>query len=163
MVIKIIKNTKHGVVKITLDKKGLELYQQHVWTIAKFKHLKYLMRVTKNKSILFHRTLMGITKRNELVDHVNCDTLDNRIINLRLCTASQNLMNSRKRSNTTSKYKGVYFVKRLKRWSARIMSKSKRVHLGYFCSEHAAAIAYNIAAKKHFGEYANLNKIRKGA
>ena len=92
-----------------------------------------------------------------IVDHINGDTLDNRKQNLRICTQSGNCMNRRKGANKTSIYKGVTFLKSKKRWMAQIKTKGNRKPLGTFKTEDKAAIAYNIAAIKMFGEFARPN------
>jgi len=93
------------------------------------------------------------------VDHINGDNLDNRKKNLRLCTYAENNRNRKPLENKTSKYKGVGLNKnyKIKTWQARIVKNSKRYSLGYFKNEKEAALAYNQAAKKYFGEFAYLN------
>jgi hypothetical protein len=80
----------------------------------------------------------------------------NRSANLRLATIAQNNMN-KFCAKGTSKYKGVYFQRDLKRWRATITFKRKKSHLGYFENEIDAARAYDEAARKYFGEFAYLN------
>lgn len=94
-----------------------------------------------------------------IIDHINRNGLDNQRKNLRLATKTQNLRNSRKRRNTSSKYKGVSLYKRYNKWEANIRVNKKLLHLGFFDDEKEAAMAYNEAAKKHFGDFANLNII----
>lgn len=60
----------------------------------------------------------------------------------------------------TSRYKGVFWYARDKRWAAKIKVTGKQIHLGYFDDEEEAAQTYNEAALEHFGEYARLNEIR---
>jgi hypothetical protein len=92
------------------------------------------------------------------VDHVNHDGLDNRRDNLRLCTVSQNQGNSRKQNReTTSRYKGVSWHSRDRRWRAQIRYGKEKVHLGQFLSEEEAAYAYDRAARNRWGEFANIN------
>jgi hypothetical protein len=87
--------------------------------------------------------------------------LDNRRENLRICTIQQNIRNSRKwkTKEQTSKYKGVTWKKEKSKWRAYICVDRKQIHLSYYNSEAEAAKAYNIAAIKYFGEFANLNII----
>ncbi len=90
-------------------------------------------------------------------DHRNHDGLDNRRENLRLCTRSENMANQRKRSDGTSKHKGVCWHKDCHKWQAQIGVNRHVINLGYFDSEAEAARAYDAAAHKHFGEFACLN------
>lgn len=100
-----------------------------------------------------------------LVDHVNQDKLDNRRENLRLATRKDNEANKRKRrtqagGKTTSKYKGVTFMKdrpRRKPWRATITIDKKQKALGCYADEKEAAEAYDKAALEEFGEFAFIN------
>jgi hypothetical protein len=91
-----------------------------------------------------------------VVDHINGDGLDNRRSNLRLATVAQNAWNSKKR-NPRSGYKGVWFAKDKRLWRAAIVCNRKRIHLGYFKNKIAAAHAYDAAARKLHGKFANCN------
>ena len=112
------------------------------------------------KPILMHRLIMKAKEGYE-VDHINHDRLDNRRSNLRLCSHGNNKYNSSKRSTNTSGYKGVYRVAHISKWVARLQKDNKHHILGYFANKHEAAKAYNKGAKKHFGKYASLNKIKE--
>lgn len=91
------------------------------------------------------------------VDHRNHDGLDNRRKNLRLASAIENTQNTRKREGTSSRFKGVSFYKRLGLWQSYIRIKGKRIQLGMFRNETRAAKAYDAAAKRYFGEFAETN------
>lgn len=92
-------------------------------------------------------------------DHVDGDSFNNQRSNLRNATVQQNNRNRRKFDNetTTSPYKGVSWDKSLKKWRAWIRYDGKRKYLGVHEYEKAAALAYDEAAKKYFGEFAKLN------
>lgn len=101
---------------------------------------------------------------DKTVDHKSHVTLDNQKHNLRICTQGENNQNSRKRINCSSLYKGVCKGKGRRKWRATIgvkdiLDQSCIKHLGCFNTEGEAALAYNKAAKKHFGEFAYLNQI----
>lgn len=59
----------------------------------------------------------------------------------------------------TSKYRGVLFHKRTKKWQASIQRNKKRTHLGYFDVEEEAAKAYNKKAVELYSERAKLNQV----
>ena len=93
-----------------------------------------------------------------LVDHINRNGLDNRKANLRTATYTQNSRNRQKTNkNTWSKYKGVTFDYRRKKWLARIVVNRKKRHLGSFNNELDAGRAYDRAAGELYGEFAVLN------
>ena len=124
----------------------------------------YAVRTTtrvgdKPRTVRMHRQILGAVA-GEDVDHANHDTLDNQRHNIRTCTPSQNHGNRRKpRGACSSRFKGVYWHKASKKWSARIKHQAKQHSLGYFDDERDAARAYNVAALEHFGEFALLNEI----
>ena len=71
--------------------------------------------------ILIHRLITG-AKRGEEVDHANGDKWDNRKANLRICTRSQNLMNTTRRLGKTP-YRGVNKEAKAKHWQRKIIRK----------------------------------------
>lgn len=93
-----------------------------------------------------------------IIDHVNGNTLDNQCCNLRVATKAQNVRNQGKQArSTSSQYKGVSLHIRNGKWQAGIRVDGKKIYLGYFLSERVAALAYDVAARKYFGEFARLN------
>ena len=88
------------------------------------------------------------------IDHINGVRTDNRWVNLRSATRTQNTYNRCAQRNNKSGYKGVFFHKRANRWQAVIGVDGKRIHLGCFRSPELAAAAYARAAKIHHGDFA---------
>lgn len=86
------------------------------------------------------------------VDHKDMVKTNNRITNLREATQSQNNANTRKRKNSQSCWKGIRYHKRDRLWQARV----KDVSIGYSKCPAAANFMYQIAADKHFGEFARF-------
>lgn len=117
----------------------------------------YAIRVQVSKGVsttfAMHRLIAGVGD-DQVTDHINGDTLDNRRANLRACTQQQNSFN-RSYPAGPSGYKGV--SKDGARWRAYIVVDRKHRALGGFASPLRAALAYDDAAKNLHGEFANLN------
>jgi hypothetical protein len=106
---------------------------------------------SSSKGYLHRNILVGAKQ----VDHANRNKLDNRRLNLRESTQSQNMMNASLRSDNTSGYRGVRKMR--DKWQAVINLKAGQHCIGTYKSKEQAALMYDTAAKKHFGEFANLN------
>ncbi len=124
----------------------------------KQKNIKRKRKIIYMHRIILEKKLGRQLEKSEFTDHINGDGLDNRECNLRLCTSQQNKMNQKK-TRGSSMYKGVRWVKRDKKWRTTIQFNKKKIHLGIFQDEAEAALAYNEAALKYFGEFARLNII----
>jgi HNH endonuclease len=88
------------------------------------------------------------------LDHINLDRDDNRLLNLRKATRSENLGNCLSRRDGL---KGCWFERRrrsYKKWGARIQKAGKVFRLGYFQTEKEANDAYGKAALVLQGEFA---------
>jgi hypothetical protein len=94
----------------------------------------------------------------ELVDHVNQIKDDNRYINLREATVSQNNINSKKQKNNKSGYRGVYWDSKNQIWRVQIKYKSKHRYLGRYADIKEAASVYKAAALKLYGEFAETQQ-----
>lgn len=90
-----------------------------------------------------------------IVDHINRNYADNRWINFRKATHSQNQGNRKKHKLNKSGYRGVNFVKKNGKFQAQISINNKKVWLGYFVTAELAYEAYLKVAKEHFGEFYN--------
>ena len=73
-----------------------------------------------------------------VIDHEDRNPINNRIINLRLTTQSNNVINSDRWEN----YKGYYFHKQKGKWITRIQVEGKQKYLGTFNTEKEARTAY---------------------
>lgn len=140
----------------------------NVFTKVDNKHFEYLSRFKwhlsndgyaySNKLGKMHRFLMGYPKEGE-VDHKNRNKIDNRKINLRIASRSQNNANKLPKK-FTSIFKGVSWHKGTMRWRATITKNRKQTHLGFYDNEKDAAKAYNLKAIEIYGEFAFLNIIK---
>ena len=119
----------------------------------------------KKENVVMTRFIMNVNDSKIQIDHiVSGDTLNNQKFNLRAATPSQNQQNQRKqRRQKSSKYKGVNWQKRDKKWVSKINFNKTRINLGYFPATEegeiaaAAAKAYDKKAIELFGEFALLN------
>ena len=121
----------------------------------------YLRCMINKKQHSVHRLifLMHHKYLPPVVDHIDRNTVNNTINNLRKCSRSGNSSNRTSRKGSQSKYLGVRLTGSGK-WQANIQSKEiGKLYLGSYASEVSAAEAYNEAAKKYHGEFANLNDV----
>ncbi len=137
-----------------VDDCDYEFLMQWKWFARKKRNQFYAAR----GSVYMHRLLMNNPK-GFIVDHKDRNTLNNQKNNLRLATDAQNKANTSSRPNSTSRYLGVHWNKANKKWKVEINKNGKNIFIGRFSCEIDAAIAYNEAAKKIHGEFANLNVI----
>ena len=91
------------------------------------------------------------------IDHRNKVRNDNRWVNLRRATRSQNNMNSKNRVNSTTGYRGVSWSERDKHFHTYINFNGTRENIGYFQDSVIAAKAYDKRSKELYGEFAYLN------
>jgi hypothetical protein len=158
-----MKKLKLSQGKVALvDDEDYEWLNQWKWFAHKDCNTYYAGRSEKingsRKQIWMHRAIMNTPVGLE-VDHIDHNGLNNQRSNLRNCTQSQNHMNQSNMGK--SKYKGVSFFtkKKYKQVRANICVCGSPIYLGSFLTEEEAALAYNEAAKKYFGEFALLNNV----
>ena len=113
----------------------------------------------KQTKLWLHRYLLGLRDPSIECDHRDGNGLNNRRANIRIATHVQNNRNRRKCLHTSSRFKGVSWYRPACGWQVHITKGGKGKNLGCFANEIDAAMAYNIAATQHFGEYALLNDL----
>ena len=138
-----------------IDESTFQEFSEFNWHIANGYAARRLPKAQGKKMLYMHRLILSAPK-GKIVDHINGDPLDNRIQNLRLCTHKQNIRNGRSRKGS-SIYKGVSRRSDYAAFQAHITVNGKKKSLGCYKDEVEAAQAYDVAATKYFGEFANLN------
>lgn len=106
--------------------------------------------------ILLHRLLTDAPK-NKLVDHRDGDGRNNRRGNIRVASPTENRRNEVNMREHTSTYRGVSWSPRGEAWVVRCGIGTKHLYLGVYNTQIEAALAYDAAAREHFGEFASTN------
>jgi G3E family GTPase len=89
-----------------------------------------------------HWDIFDSSIKNNSIDHIDRNPLNNNIENLRVVTNQENHFNQ-------TRTKGYYWFKRDKKWRAQIQLNGKKKHLGIFDKEIDARNAYLEAKKKY--------------
>jgi hypothetical protein len=114
-----------------------------------------------NKTYRGHRLVWlyvyGVMPKNT-IDHIDGNTANNKLNNLREATQQQNLFNLKKPITNTSGYKGVHFHKITNKWRAVVSVNNKPKHLGLYKTPEEASIVYNNWCVENRGDFAWLNK-----
>lgn len=136
-----------------VDSNVFELVKNYSW---KLNSNGYAYRNTwengKAGTMYMHRFIMN-NPAGKVVDHINHNKLDNRMMNLRACEHKENIRNSKLSKNNTSGVSGVVWHKTQSSWQARIKVNYKTIFLGYFKKFDDAVAVRKDAEKKYFGEF----------
>lgn len=154
-----INSRKHGEKTVMVDDSDYDYLSQFNWSLLKDGYTFYASRRCGKKRIKMHREILGLTDPKIMVDHKDRDGLNNQRGNLRVATHSGNNANRGSYKNSSSKYLGVSWKRDSTAWEAGIKKGRKYKYLGHFKNEEDAALAYNEAAIKYHGDFANLNKV----
>jgi hypothetical protein len=155
-----IKLTQNKVALV--DDEDFDLLSKWKWFAHKVKRspgrfyaVRNIRNIKEERKIMMHRLVMDAPK-DKCVDHIDGDGLNNQKNNLRICTTSQNFMNTEKRRNNTSGFKGVFKRPNRNKWYSVLTVNYKPRYLGSFSSPEIAHEAYEKACVKYQGEFANL-------
>jgi hypothetical protein len=137
----------------TVDADKFEWLSTFRWHATGTRGRYYAATIIDGKSIAMHRLLMN-PPPGMIVDHIDGNSLNNRVANLRLCTPAQNRHNTRPLGQS-SPYVGVR--RHGDKWRARITVQGKSLFLGDYDDIIAAAKARDAAARRYHGPYAWIN------
>lgn len=133
-----------GVVAHALvDESDVDLANSYRWNLSPKGHATTSARIDgRSRALPLHRLLLGLRPGDGLEgDHINRVKLDNRRENLRVVTSGQNGQNKPSCRNSSSRFRGVTWHKRDRRWLAYAEIDGKYRHLGSFTDELEAARA----------------------
>ena len=149
-----VKLSNSGQVALIDDDDFAEV-SRYTW------RLEHDYAVSGKNSLPMSYVVMGEPPPGLLWDHKDRCRLHNWKENFRLATKALNVVNSGIRSNNVSGLRGVRMATHnLKNpWASQVTKDGKVKHLGYFATKEQAALAYNRAAKRLFGEFAYQNPV----
>lgn len=123
--------------------------------------LGYIIITIDKERYFSHRLsflyMTGAFPEND-TDHINGIRHDNRWVNLRSVTRSENLKNRKLSSNSTSGVNGVHFNKGCEKWEVKIRVDGKRKGLGYYF-DFDEAVRVRKAADVKYGYHENHGSI----
>ncbi len=137
-----------------IDKEDWPLIAGRKWRVKRNGSTNYAISDTKGKREYMHRLILG---SDTPIDHIDNDGLNNRRSNLRHLDNTNNIRRKRPNRNGTSRFKGVSWYHRTKKWQVAIKVDGKSKAIGHFDTEEDAAKAYDLAARLYFGEHAYQN------
>lgn len=141
---------KNSDVRVIIDSDNVDIVRGARWHVTSHGYVR-------SSGGYLHHLIVGRAREGSVIDHINRNKLDNRMINLRIVSYHGNACNISFRKGR--KFKGVSYDKSRNKWIASIMSKGVQYNLGRFDDIEVAAKAYNDAALRLHGEVASLNDI----
>ena len=160
-----IRLTQGKVAKV--DDKTFHLFDSITWAVC------FTGTITKRPYVMHYQGLVGNKQRyiklhdmawlamtgklppkGMMLDHIDGDTLNNQVSNLRLVTHKENSWNRKVHRNSTTGYAGVSVVRATGRYKAEIRSEGEHYILGTFSTLSEAVKARAKKAYELWGEYA---------
>jgi hypothetical protein len=152
--------------KAKIDAEDYDRLMKHTWRVirkdsGRLKVVTNIVTAKGNRQVSLGQFLMNPPKGKMVYPRRFMEGLDYRKSNLIVCTMKERQrILPKSRHHGSSRFKGVSFISSIKRWRASIKVNGKSISLGAFQSEVDAALAYNQAAKDHFGDMAYQNPVK---
>jgi hypothetical protein len=158
-VVKIDSNSLSGLTWLSRENKKFKFDNNHAgckktkeygyqrWVISlNYNKKKYALQSSRIVFLLHH----GYLTKGKCIDHIDNNSLNNKIENLRECTITQNNHNTKLRKNNTSGHKGVTWCKKAKKWKVAINANGKYHYFGLYVNlEDAIKVAIEARKKLH--------------
>lgn len=156
------KNEK--IAEFIIDKEDIEKVKYHKWRLS-HQHVVTGLPSKGNQRdlswIILDISQQDIQEKDIVIDHINCNPLDNRKKNLRICKQGENVLNKSFMSNNTEGFIGVSYKKDRNTYDPEIRLKHKRCHLGATKIKEEAVYARYYAEKILFKEFANIEEQKR--
>jgi len=137
--VKSLKFGKERILKRGIGSRGYSTVSLHEDSKQKTKKIHQLVAVA-----FLNHTPNG---HKLVVNHIDFNKLNNNVDNLEIVTAREN--SNRKHIKSSSKYVGVTWSKKSKKWLSQIEINGKKKHLGLFTNEIEASNKYQGALLNH--------------
>lgn len=153
-----VTSDKFGIFDFIIDNEDVQRVNEYHWGIfaAKSQVCDYVAyyAFNSNNEIFLHRLIMECPSNN-VVDHIDGNTLNTRKNNLRICTRKDNAKNRKVSKNNTSGCAGVLWNTKIPtpKWMSYICINNKAKTLGYFDNFEDAVKVRKEAELKYYGEY----------
>jgi hypothetical protein len=167
-----LKNRKKEIIDFAIvddedyDRVKKYRWHRHLTRGKKYARHNFWKKIKGRKRCLsfsLHQKILG-KRGNKEIDHLDSDGLNCQKKNLRFCTHGQNVFNTKRKGKITG-FRGVGLEKRKygkKKWRVYISFRRKHLFIGCFFTKEEAARAYDVAARKYHGDFAQLNFPPKG-
>jgi len=140
---------------IIIDESDFLNVSQYQWHIEKSRNnLKYAQTIIgkrpNKRTMRLHRLILSSL---EQIDHINHNGLDNRRVNLRICTNAENNRNKQSNRNPKSGHTGIRYNEKTDSYYVRIMVDKKEISLGHYKTLDEAIAARTAGEIRYFGEF----------
>lgn len=148
----------HNGTEVYVDEEDMELALSIVWqpTTPTDRGVRYATSGRFSGFLRLHNLILppmiGLT-----VDHIDLDGLNNRRSNLRYATKSEQAVNRRPKSTSTSQYRGVSRHSQTGKWQVILQVNGSLRRFGLYKDEIRAAHVADEVALENYGEFARLN------
>lgn len=112
-----VVSSKYGEVVFLIDNDYVDLAKQYQWSVRKsINSSGFYLRGRKHgdktyKQVMYHNLITGCDTKNQVVDHVNRNTLDNRLSNLQVTDNIGNARNHSLQKNNKTGYSAICISK----------------------------------------------------
>jgi hypothetical protein len=116
-------------------------------------------KITVNQKAYYAHQLIFLMQHGyipKLVDHIDGNTDNNTVTNLRASNKSLNGCNAKMTVRNTSGHRGVFWHKKTNKWVARIQFQKRPIYIGVFDDFELACLVADEARILYHGEHARI-------